>query len=281
MKVTAIVNMHREGRLVNSALRSLQRNLTTLADHAVPFEAILILDSPDDSTREVAHEFCPTGGRVMEVALRDLGGARNMAIDAAAGEFIAFLDADDIWGDEWLLRALQAAEREEQPTVWHPEASLYFGNEEPYWFLHRDDDILGWDWQTLALRNHWTALCFTSRALLRELPYKPVQVDRGQGYEDWSFNMDVVAASHRHRVVPGTLHLIRKRPYSLVRVSAERNILVSPSDLFILRVGAGAAVHLENASGAEEFLSEVEGKGWRNPPEPACDAWDDPSSTSK
>lgn len=274
MKVTAIVNMHREGRLVNSALRSLQRNLTALANHGVPFEAILILDSPDDATREVAHEFCPSGGRVMEVALRDLGGARNMAIEAANGEFIAFLDADDIWGDEWVLRALQAAEREGQPTVWHPEASLYFGADKPYWFIHRDDDILGWDWETLALRNHWTALCFAPRALLRELPYKPVQVDRGQGYEDWSFNMDAVAASHRHRVVPGTLHLIRMRPNSLVRVSARRNILVSPSDLFIRRVGAAAEIHLDSAQGAEEFQSKVVGEDWRSPPQPAHDAGD-------
>jgi glycosyltransferase involved in cell wall biosynthesis len=240
MKVTAVVNMHREGRLANSALRSLQHNLTALSDHEVPFEVILILDSPDDATREVAQEFCPGSGRVMEVALRDLGGARNAAVEAAAGEFVAFLDADDIWGDEWLLRALQAAEREAQPTVWHPEASLYFGASEPYWFIHRDDDILGWDWQTLALRNHWTALCFATRALLREIPYKPVQLDRGLGYEDWSFNMDVVAASHRHRVVPGTLHLIRMRPDSLVRVSARQHTLVSPSDLFIRRVGARA-----------------------------------------
>jgi glycosyltransferase involved in cell wall biosynthesis len=238
MKVTAIVNVHREGRLVNSALRSLHRNLSSLADHGIPFEAILILDSPDDLTREVIHEFCPAGGRIIEVALLDLGSARNRAIEAAAGEFIAFLDADDIWGDEWLLRALQSAEREEQSTVWHPEASLYFGSERPYWFIHRDDDILGWDWQTLALRNNWTALCFASRALLLDIPYKPVQVDSGQGYEDWSFNMDVAAASHRHRVVPGTVHLIRTRPDSLVRVSARKNILVSPSELFVSRVGA-------------------------------------------
>jgi len=274
VKVTAVVNMHREGRLVTSALRSLQRNLTALADNGVPCESILILDSPDNATREVAYEFCPSGGRVMEVALSDLGGARNTAIEAAAGEFIAFLDADDIWGDEWLLRALQAAEGEGQPTVWHPEASLYFGSENPYWFIHRDDDILGWDWQTLALRNHWTALCFAPRALLREIPYNPVQLDRGQGYEDWSFNMDVVVASHRHRVVPGTLHLIRMRPDSLVRVSPRQHTLVSPSDLFIRRVGAGATVHLDSEPGANKLTAKVAGEGLRNPSQPASDAWD-------
>ena len=281
MKVSAVVNMHREGRLVNSALRSLQRNLSALDDHRVPFEAILILDSPDDATREVAQEFCPSGGRLMEVAVRDLGGARNMAIEAAAGEFIAFLDADDIWGDEWLLRALQAAECEAQPTVWHPEASLYFGAGDPYWFIHRDDDILGWDWQTLALRNHWTALCFAPRALLRELPYKPVQLDRGQGYEDWSFNMDVVVASHRHCVVPGTLHLIRMRPDSLVRVSARQNTLVSPSDLFIRRVGAGAAVHVDYAPETDVFPTNVAGQGWRTSQHPAPFTWDNQSPSTK
>ncbi|WP_207540780.1 glycosyltransferase family 2 protein [Sabulicella rubraurantiaca] len=237
MKVTTVINMHREKWLANSALRSVQRNLAALNGAGLEAEVILLLDSPDDLTRTFAREFCPPPGRLVEVSCRDLGGARNAAIADARGDYIAFLDADDIWGDEWLLRAYRAAQESGEDVVWHPEASVFFGTAEPYWLVHRDDDILGADWQTLALRNHWTSLCFAPRRLFERVRYQSVEIEKGLGYEDWAFNMDTIAAGYRHRIVRDTLHLVRMRPDSLVRMSAMRDILVAPTNLFIDRIG--------------------------------------------
>lgn len=236
MKVTAILNLHREAWLANSSVRSLQSNLAALECEGAETEALLLLDSPDELTRAFAREFCPPRGRIVEVACRDLGEARNTAVQEAAGDYLGFLDGDDIWGDQWLLHALGAAERSAS-SVWHPEASVFFGTPEPYWLLHRDDDLLGADWQTLALRNHWTALCFARRDLFQAVPYQCRHRQLRLGYEDWAFNMDVAAAGYRHRVVPNTLHFVRMRGDSLVRQSAQEEMLVSPSDLFVRRIG--------------------------------------------
>lgn len=236
MKVTAVLNLHREAWLANSSLRSLQSNLAALESEGVATEAILLLDSPDELTRAFAREFCPPQARIVEVDCQDLGEARNAAVRGAAGDFLGFLDGDDIWGEEWLLRALRAA-GQSASSVWHPEASVFFGTPEPYWLLHRDDDVLGADWQTLALRNHWTALCFARRDLFQAVPYRRRHRQRRLGYEDWAFNMDTAAAGYRHLVVPNTLHFVRMRGDSLVRQTAQEATLVSLSDLFIKRIG--------------------------------------------
>jgi glycosyltransferase involved in cell wall biosynthesis len=65
------------------------------------WELIIVDDGSTDSTPAIAADFCRQDGRIRLITRENgkLAKARNtgIAVAAASGDFIAFLDADDIW----------------------------------------------------------------------------------------------------------------------------------------------------------------------------------------
>ncbi len=79
------------------------------------FELILVDDGSPDGSAQILRELLaaspPLAGRARVVALPENGGvcvARNAGIDAAKGDYIAFLDYDDLWQPRY-LEAVRAA----------------------------------------------------------------------------------------------------------------------------------------------------------------------------
>ena len=87
-----------------------------LAQSYREIEVIVIDDGSADNTAEVARQYAP---EVRVIQREHCGGlaARDAAVEAANGEFVAFLDADDRWADTKI---------EKQVTVLseHPEVDL-------------------------------------------------------------------------------------------------------------------------------------------------------------
>lgn len=90
--VTVVVTSYNYGRYVGAALESVRAQ--TCGD----FECVIVDDGSTDNSIEVIESFL-TDPRFRLVRQRNGGvsNARNVAIDLARGEFIAFLDADDLW----------------------------------------------------------------------------------------------------------------------------------------------------------------------------------------
>src|SRR5690606_31378963 len=116
----------REGMLAKPSLESLKRTVAHAESAGFRVELIAILDRPDTTTREVIKTHGPVNLRIEEVDFGDLGKARNHGVAIARGRYVAFLDADDLWGVSWLTSAAIAADLRATPTVWHPEINIFF-----------------------------------------------------------------------------------------------------------------------------------------------------------
>jgi glycosyltransferase involved in cell wall biosynthesis len=110
MRVNVIIPCYNSARFLGDALDSVLRQ--THADTT----ALVIDDGSTDATVEIARTF---GSRVTVLQQPNSGPsvARNLGIDAAHGEYIAFLDADDRWHPEKLSRQLAV-------FAAHPECGL-------------------------------------------------------------------------------------------------------------------------------------------------------------
>lgn len=76
-----------------------------------PYEVIVVNDGSVDGTIDALAVF---GKKIKVISIQNGGAsnARNVGIRASSGEFIAFLDADDIWHKEKLIRQIAAFNEE-------------------------------------------------------------------------------------------------------------------------------------------------------------------------
>ena len=77
-------------------------------------EIIVVDDGSTDATATVARGY-PSEVRLLQQENRGIGSARNAGVDAASGDLLAFLDADDVWTDGALEARLALLET--QPGV--------------------------------------------------------------------------------------------------------------------------------------------------------------------
>lgn len=206
--VSAIVNLHREGHSAEPSLRSAVAALDAARDSGLSTQLVLVMDRPDAATSDVADGLSGThDASTVEVDHGDLGLARNSGVAAAAGEIVAFLDADDLWGDEWLVRAHSLLERADGRVVAHPEINLVHGAAVRL-VRHPDSADPTFDPDRFRLHNAWTALSCAPRSLYEAIPFPPNRLEDGFGFEDWSWNAETLRRGIRHQPVPDTVHVI-------------------------------------------------------------------------
>jgi len=101
---------------VYNSVATIERSLASTLDQGVPIEVILIDDNSQDGSAEHIEsliEKYPGNYKLLQTD-KNLGasGARNLGIASAAAEFIAFLDADDLWLPGKLEKQLRAMKTE-------------------------------------------------------------------------------------------------------------------------------------------------------------------------
>lgn len=94
----------------NAAATLRQTLESALAQEGVEREVIVVDDGSTDGSLELAKEFEPRGVRVIEGPRINAAAARNRALEASRGEFIQYLDADDLLGANKIIRQIGVLE---------------------------------------------------------------------------------------------------------------------------------------------------------------------------
>ncbi|MEV6266383.1 glycosyltransferase family 2 protein [Kribbella sp. NPDC051936] len=104
-RLSVVVPFYNVGAYIGDCLDSIARQ--TFGD----FEAILVDDGSPDDSAVIAKEFCVNDSRfrIVEQQNAGLGPARNTGVEHATGEYVTFVDSDDLvtrHGFGMLIRAL-------------------------------------------------------------------------------------------------------------------------------------------------------------------------------
>jgi len=103
VRISVVIPTYNRARLLERALGSV------LSQSRLPDEILVVDDGSTDDTREVVGRFAPVTYLRQENA--GASAARNYGASVARGDFIAFLDSDDVWFPDFLERmenAIQA-----------------------------------------------------------------------------------------------------------------------------------------------------------------------------
>jgi glycosyltransferase involved in cell wall biosynthesis len=108
-KVSVIVPVYRVERYIAETIRSVLNQTYT------DFELLIIDDESPDRSIEICQGFTDPRLKIIHQKNRGLAGARNTGIRHAQGNYLAFLDSDDLWLPQKLEKHI--AHLEQHPTV--------------------------------------------------------------------------------------------------------------------------------------------------------------------
>ena len=147
--VSVIIPVYNGGRYLRAALESV------FAQTYRPFEVIVVDDGSVDDSGDIAQSL--PGVRYMRQANQGVAAARNHGIESARGEFLAFLDQDDLWTPEKLKLQIEylLSNPDLGYTLTHQQFFLEPGATLPAWFRKELLSTVhtGWVLGTLVVRR--------------------------------------------------------------------------------------------------------------------------------
>jgi succinoglycan biosynthesis protein ExoO len=107
LRFSVIIPVHNKARHVAASINS------ALGQRFSPHEVIVIDDASTDNSAQIIAQVTDSRLRLLSRDVPGPGGyaARNLGIAKACGNWIAFLDADDVWAENHLADIASAIER--------------------------------------------------------------------------------------------------------------------------------------------------------------------------
>lgn len=179
MKFSVVITTYNYGLFVRKSINSV------LSQTYKNFELIIVDDGSEDGTKEIVSEYA-SDARVRYIYQKNAGQpkAKNRGICESCGEFIAFLDADDIWMPTKLEKQLALFADPEVGVVYsrrywiNPDGVEISGNERSL----RRGKILDY----IFVDNF---VCFSSsvirRSYLEQVGYFDESLPMGIDYDLW------------------------------------------------------------------------------------------------
>lgn len=155
---------------------------SVLAQTFKDLELIVVNDCSPDDTRKVMEEKAMLDERVRcfdNDKNRGASYTRNYAVKEARGEWIAFLDSDDMWTPDKLEKQLALKEKYDDGVIFYTASSFIDDNGEPYDYVMPALERI--DYKTLLKKN----LLSCSSVLIRSDVMKAIEMPGDSMHEDY------------------------------------------------------------------------------------------------
>lgn len=248
--VSVVIPVYNRAQLIGRALASV------FAQSYQNFEIIVVDDASSDGLASALAEFSdPRLRRLVHPSNRGAAAARNTGVASATGEYVAFLDSDDVWYPEKL--AFQVAAMRDQPAEVAGHVCAYDCIKAGYQSRQIAPNWLGQSFQRAVLFGctcgpGTTLLC--RRAVFADIGPLDEELRR---LEDWDWLLRL--AEHGHRLLATSRALARVEveaharggdlDAALRRIGARHRAEVASQGTAARRIFA-ASLHLEQAASA-------------------------------
>lgn len=231
--VSCVVTHHNQSRFIADCLHSL------LAEGDLGISVLVVDDFSTESERRALQGLCANLSVPVEFVEpnRGVAAARMRGLSATSGEFVLFLDGDDLLGDRYVGR-LQAA------LVDDPSAAFALGVQ--HFFTKAPGDGDGrWPLGPITREACWEEPCisgsgvlFRREALLAVGGFRPEMSGR---YEDWDLGLRLMLAGHHGVLVEDAVyHYRRHAGSSMDRIDAKARASVDGAFGIRYRAGLGS-----------------------------------------
>jgi hypothetical protein len=226
--LSLIVTAHDETLVSGPTMKSADMAVEAARAAGYTVQTIIALDKATESTTNYFHQACFDHWERWVMGEGDLGRVRNALVPQTSGRFIAYLDADDLFSENWLvegLAVLTAAEGRGERIIAHPEVNIVFDGGKYLW-QNVDQDSPLFTPHYMYVRNCYDSLCLTPREAHLAVPYVQRDVPNGLSFQDWQFAVETMARGWKHVVVRDTIIFKRRRDFSLVVESRDRQSII-------------------------------------------------------
>ena len=169
--VSVIIPSYNLGNYLPQTLRSVMDQTFT------DWECLVVENGSTDGSLSIVNEFCASDERFIPVVFTENQGvaaARNRGLELAEGEFILFLDADDLLSPHYMEAAMAAFKLDPTLDLVYGKAQR-FGTETSW-------DLPAFSMDTMLASNCLYVSCFFRRSAA--VTFDPVFKT---GYEDWDY----------------------------------------------------------------------------------------------
>ena len=233
--ISVVMTFHRVGRLAHSSIEAAHAAISYAEHKGLRVEFIFTLDRPDTETEDICKSYLCEGTRMFEVDYGSVALTRNFGAERAEAAYLAHIDSDDLFSENWLYSAYVQAAKASTPSVFHPEATIHFEGTKLLTKAIESDDL-----EYLKERMWegalWGPHTFASREIYIQYKFPDLKIEEGFGYEDWHWTCETLAAGVKHVIVPDTLLCYRAKTWktSLYMDLLSQNVVLGRTSLYNL-----------------------------------------------
>lgn len=201
--VSIVIPCYNYGQFLGSAIES------GLAQSYAPIEIIVVDDGSTDNTATIAAKY---QGRVRYIKKPNggLSSARNHGAKEARGEFVVFLDADDVLEPSYVEECLKLISGQPKIAYVYTQMRLFGRQNE----VTRYPDF---DLKELRKGNYINASALIHTDLVRKFPYDETLKT---GWEDWDFYLTLATHGYFGKLLNKPLLRYRKHEQKTSMIDA-------------------------------------------------------------